>query len=91
ERPASSLDELAFEPSAELLQGLTVLLVEDNAVNQLIAVSMLGQWQVAVDIAHNGEEALQKAFQREYDLILMDIQMPQLDGLAATATLRQQA
>jgi two-component system aerobic respiration control sensor histidine kinase ArcB len=90
EQPTSNLEDLAFRPPADLLQGLTVLLVEDNAVNQLIAVSMLGQWQVAVDIAHNGEEALQKAFQRAYDLILMDIQMPQLDGLTATAKLRQE-
>lgn len=90
ELPVAGLEDLALEPPADLLRGLTVLLVEDNAVNQLIAVSMLGQWKVAVEIAHNGEEALQKAFQRTYDLILMDIQMPQLDGLTATARLRQE-
>jgi two-component system aerobic respiration control sensor histidine kinase ArcB len=73
------------------LQGLSVLLVEDNAVNQLLAISMLGQWQVAVEMAQNGEEALVKAFQQKYDLILMDIQMPQLDGFAATSRLRQEA
>lgn len=90
EEPISGLESVVFEPSPDLLRGLTVLLVEDNAVNQLIAISMLGQWQVATDIAHNGKEALQKAFQRPYDLILMDIQMPQLDGLTATAKLRQE-
>lgn len=72
----------------DLLEGLNILLAEDNAVNQLIAVSMLGQWQVQVDMAQNGEEALFKAFQRPYDLILMDIQMPQLDGIETTARLR---
>jgi two-component system aerobic respiration control sensor histidine kinase ArcB len=90
EAPTSGLKSLIFEPSLDLLRGLTVLLVEDNAVNQLIAISMMSQWQVVVEIAHNGEEALQKAFERKYDLILMDIQMPQLDGIEATAKLRQE-
>jgi two-component system aerobic respiration control sensor histidine kinase ArcB len=84
--------ELVKEPEVmqqvDLLQGLSVLLAEDNGVNQLIGVSMLGQWQVNVDMAQNGEEALIKAFQRKYDLILMDIQMPQVDGFEATARLR---
>ncbi|RZK23756.1 MAG: PAS domain-containing sensor histidine kinase [Hymenobacter sp.] len=71
-----------------LLRGLHVLLVEDNGINQLIAVTLLGQWQVQVEMAQNGEEALLKAFQNPYDLILMDIQMPQLDGFEATARLR---
>ncbi|MBO0356817.1 response regulator [Hymenobacter sp. BT186] len=71
-----------------LLQGLTVLLAEDNAVNQLIGVSMLGQWKVRVEMAQNGEEALLKSSQSKYDLILMDVQMPMLDGIEATARLR---
>jgi signal transduction histidine kinase/DNA-binding response OmpR family regulator len=74
----------------DLLQGLSILLVEDNPINQLIAVSMLSQWQIKVNMAQNGEEALIKAFQYKFDLILMDIQMPQLDGIAATARLRAQ-
>ncbi len=75
-------------PDADLLKDLNVLFAEDNAVNQLIAVSMLSQWQIKVDMAQNGEEAVAKAQQRKYDLILMDIQMPQMDGIEATALLR---
>ena len=82
--------ELPAGLPAGLLSGLHVLLVEDNSINQLIAVSMLGQWDLKVDMAQNGEEALHKAFQTSYDLILMDIQMPQLDGFEATAQLRAQ-
>jgi signal transduction histidine kinase/DNA-binding response OmpR family regulator len=83
--------ESASNQPSDLLEGLTVLLAEDNSVNQLIAVAMLGQWQIQVDLAQNGEEAIIKAQQRKYDIILMDVQMPQLDGLAATARIRQEA
>jgi two-component system aerobic respiration control sensor histidine kinase ArcB len=84
------IKEPAVIQEPDLLEGLTILLAEDNTINQLIAVSMLGQWQVKVNMAQNGEEALSKAFEHKYDLILMDVQMPQLDGIEATARLRAQ-
>lgn len=84
------IKEPAIIQEPDLLQGLTILLAEDNTINQLIAVSMLGQWQIKVNMAQNGEEALSKAFEHKYDLILMDVQMPQLDGIEATARLRAQ-
>jgi len=82
------IEEATVIQQPDLLQGLTILLAEDNAVNQLIGISMLGQWQVKVEMAQNGQEALYKAAQSKYDLILMDVQMPLLDGLEATARLR---
>jgi two-component system aerobic respiration control sensor histidine kinase ArcB len=84
------IKEQAVIQEPDLLEGLTILLAEDNTINQLIAVSMLGQWRVQVNMAQNGEEALSKAFEHKYDLILMDVQMPQLDGIEATARLRAQ-
>ncbi|GAA4048134.1 hypothetical protein GCM10022409_38150 [Hymenobacter glaciei] len=87
-----SSEPLLAEPTEvatpDLLKGLSILFAEDNAINQLIAVSMMQQWQVEVDIAHNGEEAVEKSRARKYDLVLMDIQMPKMDGTQATALLR---
>lgn len=74
-----------------LLRGLRVLLVEDNAVNTLLACSLLQAWQVSTEVAADGEQALALALATPYDVILMDIQMPRLDGLAATAQLRNTA
>jgi signal transduction histidine kinase/DNA-binding response OmpR family regulator len=71
-----------------LLRGLRVLLVEDNAVNTLLACSLLQGWQASTEVATDGEQALALALATPYDVILMDIQMPRLDGLAATARLR---
>jgi signal transduction histidine kinase/DNA-binding response OmpR family regulator len=79
------------EPAAVapgLLRGLRVLLVEDNAVNTLLATSLLQAWQVSADVAADGEQALELALSTPYDVILMDIQMPRLDGLSATKQLR---
>ena len=76
------------EPNESVLRGRKVLLAEDNPINQLIALTMLDSWEVAVDVVSNGEEALRNASAKAYDLILMDLQMPVLGGLEATAQLR---
>ena len=76
---------------AGLLRGLRVLLVEDNAVNTLLAYALLEAWEVAAEVATDGEVALTLANAEPYDLILMDIQMPRLNGFEATARLRNEA
>lgn len=65
-----------------------VLLAEDNIVNQKVAVIMLARLGYAVDLAENGEEAIQAANRRPYGLILMDVRMPVMDGLDATRAIR---
>ncbi len=88
-RPALALPVPAA-PLAEnerVLRG-RVLLAEDNPINQDVATAMLSNLGLAVDIANNGEEVLALFAQRQYDLILMDCQMPVMDGYQAAAAIR---
>lgn len=75
-------------PSLDKLKGRRVLLVEDNDINRVIASEILVQAGMIVDEAQNGLEALEKIHISVYDVVLMDIQMPLMDGVAATRTLR---
>ena len=87
--------ELARGPQAEpvdvsALTGLRVLLVEDNELNQDVACGLLADVGIVVDVAGDGAQALSRLQQQAYDLVLMDMQMPVMDGLTATAKLREQ-
>lgn len=76
---------LKLEQKAETcLTGKHVLLVEDNDINQLIAVELLQEFGMSVSVAANGVEAVQQACAEHFDIILMDIQMPIMDGMEAT-------
>ncbi len=68
-----------------------LLLVEDNEINQLIAMELLQNMGYTVDTADNGQEALDILQQKKYDLVLMDIQMPIMDGLTASMKIREQS
>ncbi len=69
--------------------ALNILLVKDNRVNQQVALSMLKKWGHHIDVAWNGLETLEAVQRQDYDLILMDIQMPEMDGVTATQCIRQ--
>jgi len=69
-------------------KGLDILLVEDNRINQLFALALLNKAGHAVDVADNGHKAVDAVRNHEYDVVLMDIQMPELDGLKATEQIR---
>ncbi len=66
-----------------------VLLAEDNLTNQIFATLVLEALNCEVDVANNGREAIDAVFSKEYDLVLMDCQMPEIDGYEATGIIRQ--
>ncbi len=76
----------------QALHGLRVLLVEDNGINQQIATELLQSAGVVVELADNGRIALERLYgDARYDIVLMDLQMPEMDGYAATAAIRADA
>ena len=89
ERVAAPFPSQADAPDLDRLRGIRVLLVEDNEINQEVAAGQLELADILVDIADNGEEALRLIVRNDYDAVLMDMQMPVMDGVTATRTLRK--
>ncbi len=84
---------LRTEPSpqtkTDIPARLCILLVEDNEVNRKVAVRMLERLGCEVDVAYHGREAVEKTAAKQYDIVFMDVHMPQMDGYEATRLIRE--
>jgi len=88
-----SLDDLQgnnVDSAIDHLRGKRILLVEDNELNQELTSELLNMNDISVEIANNGKEALEKIEAHEFDGVLMDCQMPVMDGYEATTLIRKQ-
>ncbi len=87
--PESSISEEALPREVTARRGLRILLAEDNRVNQAVASRILAKLSHILVIANNGLEAIEQLKQQAFDLVLMDVQMPEMDGILATKIIRE--
>lgn len=90
QQPDASAEKKPALPVKAAVSDLAVLVAEDNVVNQIVARNILNKLGIHADIASNGREAAEMVSNREYSLVFMDVQMPELDGIAATKLIREQ-
>ncbi|WP_424963092.1 response regulator [Ekhidna sp.] len=76
------------EEDSNIITGKKILLVEDNQMNIMVAEKFLKKWELRVEVAHNGQEGVEMMKENTYDLVLMDLQMPIMDGYKATRKIR---
>lgn len=88
-QPESIKTSAETQPSTPTLQGKNILVVEDSLDNQLLAELYLSRSGASVEFANNGAEGVEKIKRQKYDAVLMDIQMPVMDGYTATKEVRQ--
>ncbi len=88
---ATRIDKINIIPSPDVPdpKGIKLLLVEDNKINVIVAQKNLEKWGVEFDTAFDGSEAIELVKKRDYDLVLMDLQMPVMDGFSATRIIRE--
>ncbi len=86
--PAAAEPAVPANAEGEPLKGLRVLVADDNEVNLFVLTGFLRSWGVEPDVVATGRQAVERIQEKDYDLVLMDLSMPELDGYAATRQIR---